>query len=146
LVRAAGAMPSTRVVGEKSYLEAMRYFAGTATRERFFGTPRIMQRPLADPAQLVDPDDAQPGVVLIVDVAATEVAAPHPSDTATPDRSAIATAHISTQTYPDTPRALRDELGPVPGGHGNVNSLDRTMPSSGKAYYGRNLPCLRTVG
>jgi len=146
LVRAAGAMPSTRVVGEKSYLEAMRYFAGTATRERFFGTSRIMQRPLADPAQLVDPVDGQPGVVLIVDALGGKVAAHQPSDTAFPHRSALATVQIYTQTHADTARAVRDELGAVLGGHGYVNYLDRTMPSWGKAYYGRNLPRLRTVG
>jgi beta-glucosidase-like glycosyl hydrolase len=112
----------------------------------------MLMTPVGDPAKLVEAATGYPNLHLIIDALGGAVARVGPGDTAFPYRSALASVQIYLKTTPaaqaDAARqvhAVRDELVPVTGTAGYVNYIDATMPNWATAYYGANLPRLRTV-
>lgn len=168
LVRTAGVRPSARSVSTKSYLDAMRYFAGCSTlsarecrprsaggvldRAMFVGSSRVVGRPVRDPAKVVGVLNGRSGMDLILDSLGGRVAAVAPDATAFPHRKALASAQIyagctaatAHRTY-GAVRSVRDRLAPLVGGTGYVNYIDASMPRWGAAYYGGNADRLRSV-
>lgn len=168
LVRTAGVRPTSEFAATKEYLDAMRYFAGCSQlsarqcrpkseggvleREAFVASSRILRKPVRDPAAFVDVLSGHRGVDLLLDSLGGAVADVETAATAFPHRSALASVQIYASCTPRTQRGatrlvrhIRDQLAPITGQAGYVNYLDRTMPSWGEAYYGRNLGRLRTV-
>jgi FAD/FMN-containing dehydrogenase len=168
LVGRIGRQPSSRTVLAKSYLDAMRYFAGCATRsmstcqaqthgeqwnrESFVASSRILAAPVADPTALVSLADGHPNLHLIVDGLGGAVSRVAATDTAFPHRSAVASVQIYLKTTAEAQSgaarqvsAVRDALAPVVGDGAYVNYIDATMPDWANAYYGANLPRLRQV-
>jgi FAD/FMN-containing dehydrogenase len=167
LVSRIGSQPGRRSVLARSYLDAMRYFAGCATtsmatcqaqthgenwnREAFVASSRMLAKP-ADPAALVATADGHPNLHVIVDGLGGAVNKVAADATAFPHRSAVASVQIylKTTTAEQTAaarqvRAVRDALTPVVGDGAYVNYIDATMPRWATAYYGGNLARLGTT-
>jgi FAD/FMN-containing dehydrogenase len=162
-----GLSPSSRFVTGKSYMDAMRYFAGCSERsveqchpaaqggalgrESFVASSRILAKPVSDPGALVSLLDGRSGVDLLLDSLGGAVSALAPDETAFPHRTAVASAQIYAGTGPGAKAAtqqvaeVRDGLGTLAGGLGYVNYIDPAMPDWANAYYGANLPRLREV-
>ncbi|MGH3762798.1 FAD-binding oxidoreductase [Actinophytocola sp.] len=162
-----GLAASSRFVTGKSYLDAMRYFAGCSERsveqchpasaggslgrESFVASSRILARPVGDPAALVSLLDGRSGVDLLLDSLGGAVSAVAPDATAFPHRTAVASAQIYASTGAGRQAAtrqvaeIRDGLGKLTGALGYVNYIDPAMPDWADAYYGPNLPRLREV-
>jgi len=165
LTAAIGGTPTFRTVQTMGYLDAMRYFAGCSgmsmatctartrgaqwNREAFVASSRILTGPVHDPGTLVDAATAYPAMHLIIDGLGGAVDRVNPVDTAFPYRSAFASvqAYLKTTRATDigAVQAVRDAITPDTGGTGYVNYIDATMPNWGQAYYGANLPRLRSV-
>ncbi len=166
-LRRLGLSASSRSVTSKSYLDAMRYFAGCSQRsiaqchpasaggslgrESFVASSRILTEPVRDPAALVSLLDGRSGLDLLLDSLGGAVSALAPDATAFPYRNALASAQIYAGTGAGRQAAtrqvgeVRDGLGELAGGHGYVNYIDPEMPDWAKAYYGTNLTRLRQV-
>jgi hypothetical protein len=163
LVRQAKARPTNRYVAAKSYRDAMRYFAGcsqltstqcrpswgggggTLPRESFVATSRMVTAPMRDPGKVVAAI-AGSGLDAIFDSLGGAVGRVGAGATAFPHRGASASVqlyHGGAATQPVT--TVRDRLTPLLGQHGYVNYIDPSMPNWATAYYGTNLPRLRTV-
>jgi FAD/FMN-containing dehydrogenase len=161
LISRIGSQPSRRTVLAKSYLDAMRYFAGCATktmatcqaqthgqnwnREAFVASSRMLTRP-ASPAALVATADGHPNLHVIVDGLGGAVRGIAADATAFPHRSALASVQIYLKTTAAAKAAaarqvhtVRDALTPVVGDGAYVNYIDATMPRWATAYYGANL-------
>jgi FAD/FMN-containing dehydrogenase len=153
--------PADRSSNTLGYLDAMRFFAGCEQpgtpcgpedvgRDSFVASSRILDRP-ADPAAVVALLDGLTGLDLLLDSLGGAVAAVDPDATAFPHRAAVASAQIFANT--DGGQALatrqvaavREGLGRLAGARGYVNYIDPRMPDWANAYYGANLPRLRTV-
>jgi FAD/FMN-containing dehydrogenase len=154
LLGKTSAKPTSRLVQAKSYLDAMRYFAGSGApdRESFVASSRMVQAPVGDPAPLVDLLTGRPDMDLLLDSLGGAVAGQEPTSTAFPHRKALASAQIYLKTAPAAvERAttqvgeVRDSLGAIVGGTGYVNYIDPAMPDWANAYYGPNLPRLRSI-
>ncbi|HEX5115203.1 MAG TPA: FAD-binding oxidoreductase [Pseudonocardiaceae bacterium] len=160
--------PRYRRVLPMSYLNAMRYFAGCAgmsmaqceaetrgadwKRETFAASSRMLAAPVAAPARLADVADGHPGLHVIVDGLGGAVGRVAPTATAFGHRTALASVQIYLKTtvagHAAAARqvsAVRDALTPVTGGGAYVNYIDAAMPDWATAYYGDNLPRLRTT-
>ena len=145
--------PTYRTVQSMSYLDAMHWFAGgPKSPESFVASSRMLLAPVGDPATLVEAATGHPDLHLIIDALGGAVGRIGPADTAFPYRSALASVQIYLKTTPaaqaDAARqvyAVRDQLVPAIGSAAYVNYLDPTMPNWADAYYGTNLPRLRTV-
>ncbi|WP_425393522.1 FAD-binding oxidoreductase [Actinokineospora enzanensis] len=162
LARTAG-KPSNRLVQQKSYLDAMRYFAGCGNktaeqcaadspRSAFMASSRILSGPLTDPAALVALVDGRPDLNLLVDSLGGAVARIAPEDTAFPHRAALGTVQIYHKTTKDGQAAAaravaetRDALARLGVRGGYVNYIEAAMPDWGVAYYGANLNRLGSV-
>jgi hypothetical protein len=167
LVRGTGT-PRYRRVLPMGYLNAMRYFAGCSgesmaqcvaetrgaawKRETFAASSRMLAKPVADPARLADVADGHPGLHVIVDGLGGAVGRVAPAATAFPHRTAVASVQVYLKTtvagHAAAARqvtAVRNALTPVTGGGAYVNYIDATMPGWATAYYGANLPRLRTT-
>ncbi|HEY1572650.1 MAG TPA: FAD-binding oxidoreductase [Pseudonocardiaceae bacterium] len=167
LVAATGS-PRYRRVLPMSYLDAMRYFAGCSgmsaprceaetrgadrKRETFAASSRMLAAPVADPARLADVADGHAGLHVIVDGLGGAVGRVAPTATAFAHRTALASVQIYLKTtvagHTSAARqvsAVRDALTPVTGGGAYVNYIDAAMPNWATAYYGANLPRLRTT-
>jgi FAD binding domain-containing protein/berberine-like enzyme len=162
-----GLTASSRFVTGKSYLDAMRYFAGCSQRsvqqchpasaggslgrESFVASSRILAKPVADPAALVSLLDGRTGVDLLLDSLGGAVSRLDPGETAFPYRTAVASAQIYAGTGSGKQAAtqavgeIRTGLGALTGATGYVNYIDPAMPNWAKAYYGANLDKLRQV-
>jgi FAD/FMN-containing dehydrogenase len=143
---------SSRFVAEKSYVDAMRHFAGSgAGRESFVASSRILAEPVRDPAALVSLVDGRSGLDVLLDSLGGAVADLAGDETAFPHRTALASAQIyagtgnGRQAATQAVHEVRDGLGGLAGAHGYVNYLDPAMPDWANAYYGANLPRLREV-
>jgi FAD/FMN-containing dehydrogenase len=168
LIARVGHQPGYRTVLARSYLDAMRYYAGCSgesmsaceaqtrgaqwKRELFVASSRMLPAPVADPARLTSIADGRPNLHMIVDGLGGAVAQVGASDTAFPHRSAVASVQIYLKTTTAgqvaaarSVTAVRDQLTPVVGGGAYVNYIDATMPNWATAYYGTNLPKLREV-
>jgi FAD binding domain-containing protein/berberine-like enzyme len=158
--------PTTRLVTGKSYMDAMRYFAGCSSksveqcqaasaggslgRESFVASSRVLAEP-ADPAALVSLVSGHDGLDVLLDSLGGAVSRLAADATAFPYRTALATAQIyagtgvGRQAATLAVREVRDGLGKIAGGSGYVNYIDPGMPDWAKAYYGDNLARLREV-
>ncbi len=167
LLAGFGPAPSSRVVSGKSYLDAMRYFAGCSERsvsqchaanaggelgrESFVASSRILAEPVRDPAALVALVDGREKTDLLLDSLGGAVSEVAPDATAFPYRNALASAQIYAsaerggQAATRAVNEVRDGLGSLAGGQGYVNYIDPAMPDWANAYYGDNLARLREV-
>jgi FAD binding domain-containing protein/berberine-like enzyme len=167
LLSRLGTTPSSRVVTGKSYLDAMRYFAGCSQRsveqchaataggdldrESFVASSRILAKPLDDPAALVSLVDGRDGTDILLDSLGGAVSDVAPDASAFPYRDALASVQIYASAADGRPKAtgsvteVRDGLGPLAGDQGYVNYIDPDMPDWANAYYGDNLARLRQV-
>lgn len=163
-----GRAPGSRSVRAMAYLDAMRSFAGCASesaaqcqaqtrgamwkREAFVASSRMMQSKVSDASAVAAACDGHPDLHLIIDGLGGAVSRVGPADTAFPHRGAFASCQIYLKTTAAgagsaraAVTAVRDALsGPV-GSGSYVNYLDPTLPDWATAYYGANLPRLRTV-
>jgi len=147
------AKPSSRFVQAKSYLDAMKYFAGSGSpsRESFVASSRIVPGPVADTAGMVGLVAGKPDTDLLLDSLGGAVAEIDPSATAFPHRKALASAQIYTKATATAERAaaqvndVRDRLGSMVGNTGYVNYIDPDMPDWASAYYGPNLDRLKKI-
>ncbi|SER79241.1 FAD/FMN-containing dehydrogenase [Actinokineospora terrae] len=159
---AAAGKPSTRLVQQKSYLDAMRFFAGcaqraecgteTSPRATFAASSRILSEPVADPAALVDLLDDRTDMDLLLDSLGGAVSRVDPAATAFPHRKALGTIQIYQKTTVDkreeaarSVAQVRDALGRIGARGGYVNYIETAMPDWGTAYYGPNLSRLDSV-
>ena len=162
-----GLTPSSRFVAGKSYLDAMRYFAGCSERsvaqchpatqggalgrESSVASSRVLTKPVDDPAALVSLLDGRTGTDLLLDSLGGAVSRLDAGATAFPYRSALASAQIYTGTGPGKQAAtqavtdVRDGLGKLTGATGYVNYIDPAMPDWANVYYGSNLNRLHQV-
>jgi FAD/FMN-containing dehydrogenase len=163
-----GATPTYHTQATLSYLDAMRYFASCSSksmatcqaqtqgaqwnRESFVASSRMLATPPHDPATIVTAATGHPDLHLIIDGLGGAVGRVAAADTAFPHRSALASVQIYLKTTAAAAsgaaqqiHAVRDELVPATGATGYVNYIDATMPNWADAYYGANLPRLRTV-
>jgi FAD/FMN-containing dehydrogenase len=166
LVAKTGA-PSSRSVLPRSYLDTMRYFAGCASesmatcqartqgadwlRESFVASSRMVTT-APDPAKLAALAAGHPNLHVILDGLGGAVGRVGAADTAFPHRAAEASVQVYLKTTAaGAPAAakdvaeVRDGLAPLVGSGAYVNYIDATMPDWAQAYYGANLPRLRTV-
>ncbi|MBM7770244.1 FAD/FMN-containing dehydrogenase [Actinokineospora baliensis] len=154
--------PSNRFVQQKSYLDAMRYFAGCAQRTNctpeslprstFAASSRVITNPIAEPAALVEVIDGRTDMDLLLDSLGGAVSRVDPSATAFPHRKALGTVQIYQKTTVDKQEAanrsvaqVRDALGRLGASGGYVNYIETAMPDWGTAYYGSNLSRLDSV-
>jgi FAD/FMN-containing dehydrogenase len=168
LIARIGAQPVRRSVSARSYLDAMRYFAGCAGeststcqaethgpewhRESFAASSRMLATPVTDPARLVAVAENHPNLHLIVDGLGGAVGRVAAGATAFPHRGAVASVQVYLRTTASAGRTaarqvaeVRDALTPITGEGAYVNYIDATMPDWARAYYGANLPKLRQV-
>lgn len=143
LVRRTGVAGTVRVT-EKSYGEAMSYFAGSSAREAFRATSRILASPV-DAGAVVDAASGPSGVDIMFDALGGAVRS---GSSAFPYRSALATVQVYAAERSGAAAAVgrvRDRLGSVLGQRGYVNYIDPRMPDWGSAYYGANVGRLREI-
>ncbi|OXM69896.1 FAD-binding oxidoreductase [Amycolatopsis vastitatis] len=161
LVRRVGTRPAERDGRVLDHLAAMRSFddqesrpGAVAARAAYVGTSRMVTRPAADPAAVVEVLLSAPGVGTLIDAGGGAIARVGVRETAFPHRTAPASFQFLHGATPadggeaGARRALatvRDGLGPEFGTTGYVNYLDPEMPDWAEAYYGVNLPRLRAV-
>jgi FAD/FMN-containing dehydrogenase len=168
LIGRIGAQPVRRTVLAKSYLGAMRYFAGCAGRsmatcqaethgpawhrESFVASSRMLAAPVKDPARLVSVAKNHPNLHVIVDGLGGAVGRVAVGATAFPHRTAVASVQLYLKTTAAAQHvaaqqvvAARNALTPLTGEGAYVNYIDATMPNWARAYYGTNLPRLRQV-
>jgi FAD/FMN-containing dehydrogenase len=159
--------PTSRSVLSRTYLDTMRYFAGCASestatcqartrgadwlRESFVASSRMVTT-TPDPAKLAALADGRPDLHLIVDGLGGEVARVPATATAFPHRAADASVQVYLKTTAAAAPAatrevgeVRDALALIVGSGAYVNYIDAAMPNWAAAYYGTNLPKLRTV-
>ncbi|MFE2869836.1 FAD-binding oxidoreductase [Embleya sp. NPDC059259] len=167
LIAAAGTQPTSRSVQGKSYLDTMKYMAGCANdtiaqchptseggrlpRAAFVAVSRVLTAPL-DAQGVVQLMVGRTGMDLLLDSMGGAVSQLAPDATAFPHRSALATAQIYASTTPGGKQAataavdaVRDGLAALGAGGAYVNYIDENLPDWGTAYYGENLPRLKSV-
>ncbi|WP_326950044.1 FAD-binding oxidoreductase [Amycolatopsis sp. NBC_01307] len=161
LIRRVGTPPAEQRRRTTDHLSAMRSFddrearpGAVAARAAYVGTSRMLTRPAADPAAVVDVLIRDPGVDTIIDAGGGAIDRVGVRDTAFPHRHALASLQFLHSAEPGeggeagarrSLAAVRDGLGPEFGTTGYVNYLDPELPDWPVAYYGPNLPRLRAV-
>ncbi|MFJ5924655.1 FAD-binding oxidoreductase [Kitasatospora sp. NPDC092948] len=168
LVKAAGTTPTSRTVAPKDYLAAMKYMAGCAgdtvaqchptweggrlPRAGFVAVSRMLGPGPIDPAKAVELMTGHSGIDLLLDSLGGAVGQLAPDATAFPHRAALASAQVYAAATPSTSArttatvdAIRDGLARLGATGAYVNYIDATLPDWGCAYYGDNLPRLRTI-
>jgi FAD/FMN-containing dehydrogenase len=166
LAHAVGADPTSRTVKTRTFLDAMRYFAGcsritveqchpetdpggTLGREAFRAGSRILEHSLSltTAGKIVDLMSAQRGLVLLFDSLGGEVAALGAADTAFPHRSAWGSVQIYSGSAGSAPvvAAVQTALAPLVGSGAYVNYVNLDLGDWGAAYYGTNLARLKRV-
>jgi hypothetical protein len=162
LTRVTGVSPSSRYVLSKSYLDAMRYFAGCSSdsieqchlstaggklgRESFVASSRMVNSPIGDPGSIASLCAGKNGLNLVFDALGGAIGRVGADATAFPYRSAVASVQIyqklnmSQQAATRVVAEVRDTLAAPLGTTGYVNYIDPAM-----AYYGNNLARLRQV-
>jgi len=153
VIARTGAKPTSRQVVERSYLDAMLFYAGctecspdSVRRQTFTASSRVLSTPVADPTALAALLDGTSELDLLVDSLGGAVADVAPADSAFPHRTALATVQVFQSGHnPGAMTAVRDGLAALGVRDGYVNYIDPTMPDWAAAYYGANLPRLTTV-
>jgi FAD/FMN-containing dehydrogenase len=167
LTRATGVSPSSRYVLSKSYLDAMRYFAGCSSesieqcrlntdggklgRESFVASSRMVTSPIGDPGAIASLCAGKAGLNLVFDALGGAIGRVPSDATAFPYRSAVASVqiyqklNISESAATQVVGEVRDTLAGPLGTTGYVNYIDPAMPNWGQAYYGNNLARLHQV-
>jgi hypothetical protein len=154
----------------KSYIDAMRYFAGcaklstaqchlakpggagTLERESFVASSRIVSAPIADPAKIANLLRAYRGLDLLFDSLGGAVSALAPDATAFPHRNAIASVQVykgcdaagrsaATREVGEIQRALAS----IVGKGAYANYIDPNQADWATATYGGNLPKLQAL-
>ncbi|WP_205752746.1 FAD-binding oxidoreductase [Cryptosporangium phraense] len=159
LISAVGTPPTSRTKSTHTWLDAMRSFAGCLSKttdacrvvrpEPFRAASRLVEKPLnaAVATKVVDVVRRQSGMVLLFDALGGAVGAPAPGDTAFVHRRATASVQIYSgrASSAGAVNAVQNALRPLVGGGAYVNYLNADQADWGAAYYGANLPRLRTV-
>jgi hypothetical protein len=167
LQKATGVAPSSHYVQSRSYLDAMRHFAGCSSdsteqchlntdggklgRESFVASSRVVTRPIGDPNAIASLCAGKTDLNLVFDALGGAIGRVGADATAFPYRSALATVQIYQKlTIPQATATkvvgeVRDTLAGQCGTTGYVNYIDPAMPDWGQAYYGANLARLRQV-
>ncbi|RZS36954.1 secreted protein [Herbihabitans rhizosphaerae] len=167
LIGRIGRSPSSKLVQDKGFLDAMRYYGGCSTRpaaqcrpqseggalgrDAFVASSRILTRP-ADAGRLVELMNGRTGMDLLVDSLGGAVSRVDSRATAFPHRSAFASAQIyqgtggaGAQRATQAVSEVRDGLGQLVGQAAYVNYIDPSLPDWAAAYYGDNLGVIRDL-
>jgi FAD/FMN-containing dehydrogenase len=166
LVAEVGVTPTTRSTHTYSYLNAMKYEAGCASktltachptsvkggtlgREAFRAASRMLEHTLTEAAagQVVALLAAQRGMVLLFDALGGQVATIKTADTAFAHRSAHASVQIYSGSAASSPAvvAMQKALAPLVGTGAYVNYLNPAQTDWATAYYGANRSKLHRV-
>ncbi|GAA0232004.1 FAD-binding oxidoreductase [Cryptosporangium japonicum] len=165
LISEVGAAPTSRTTHTYDYLDAMKSFGGCLSktaaqcrpesaggvlrRETFRATSRVVGKPIdrSTANSVVDVIGRQSGMVLLFDSLGGKVGALAPGDTAFVHRRAHATVQVYTGRANGGPavNAVQAALRPLVGTGAYVNYLDPQQTDWATAYYGANLPRLRTT-
>lgn len=152
LVKRAGIPATSRKAAPTSYLDAMRYFAGSSEKESFVGSSRILTGPLPDAGDLVGVVTGLRGTDPLFDGLGGAGSRAAPDATAFPHRQALASAQVYVSAQPgkraeaeQTLSRVQGALARLVGTGAYVNYLDPGQRDWATAYYGDNLPRLRQV-
>lgn len=168
LVRKAGATPTTRSAMAKSYLDAMRHFAGCSQltaercrisseggqveREAFVASSRMLEAPMSDPSRITSLLSSYRGMGLLFDSFGGAIAEVDPGATAFPHRNVLASVQVykgtTVQGRADATREVgqvQSALATIVGRGAYINYIDPNMASWAEAAYGDNLPRLVRV-
>jgi hypothetical protein len=168
LVRKVGTAPTTRSASAKSYLDAMRYFAGCSQltaeqchvatesgqveREAFVASSRMLEAPMSDPSRITSLLSRRAGMHLLFDSFGGAIAEIDPRTTAFPHRRALASVQIYKGTTAEGRAAATREVGEVQaalstivGQGAYVNYIDPNMADWAEAAYGDSLDRLQQV-
>jgi len=166
LADAVGASPSPNSPQPRGYLDAMKYFAGctnssiaachpasfpagTLGRNSFHAASRMMDRPLTanSAAMVVGLVKGGPPMVLLFDALGGQVGEIAPGETAFAHRRALASVQIYSGANNGKSAVLRvqRDLASLVGSGAYVNYINANQADWAQAYYGANLPRLRTV-
>ncbi|MFI5958115.1 FAD-binding oxidoreductase [Cryptosporangium sp. NPDC051539] len=159
LISAAGAAPTSRTKHTYSYLDAMRSFAGCLSKtaaecgtyrpEAFRAASRLVDGSInaSTAAEVVDVARRRNGMVLLFDALGGAVGSLAAGDTAFVHRKATASVQIYSGRASSGPavNAVSTALRPLVGSGAYVNYLNADQTDWATAYYGANLPRLKTV-
>jgi FAD/FMN-containing dehydrogenase len=168
LVRKVGSAPTTRTSSEKTYLDAMKYFAGCSQktqvqchvsteggqlqREAFVASSRMLEAPMSDPSQISSLMSRFAGMDLLFDSLGGAVGAIDPGATAFPHRRALASVQVykgtTTQARAEATREVgevQSALATIVGRGTYANYIDPNMADWAAAAYGDNLARLQEV-
>lgn len=151
LLAALRVAPSEKFVEQKTYAEAMDFFAGSTARQGFRASSRIL-RAAFDANKVAHIAASQPTVTMLVDALGGAAGRVEPTATPFPHRKALATVQLYGSATPANSAhvgakvaRMRDQLGVLMGDYGYVNYLDKSQPGWGNAYYGANLTRLHAA-
>ena len=166
LITEVGAAPTSRTTYTYSYLNAMKSFAGclnatvsachssstpggTLPRDSFRAASRMLGHTVTTETAtaVVNLMSRQRGMVLLFDSLGGQVGRVKVTDTAFAHRAAQASVQIYAGSAASGPAVARVQqaLAPIVGTGAYVNYLNPAQTDWATAYYGANLPRLRTV-
>ena len=166
LIAEVGAAPTTRTTHTYGYLDAMKYFAsclnatvaachsnstpgGTLGRDAFRAASRMLQHTVtaSTASAVVNLMSRQSGMVLLFDSLGGQVGRVKLTDTAFPHRAAHASVQVYSGSAASGPAVTRVQqaLAPIVGTGAYVNYVNPAQTDWATAYYGANLPRLRSV-
>jgi FAD/FMN-containing dehydrogenase len=165
LVDAVGASPTRESSQRRSYLDAMKYFAGCDNgiaachlasrpggalhRTSFFAASRMLDHRLdaASAAKVVTMVQGGPPMVLLFDALGGRVSEVAPAESAFPHRRALGSVQIYSGASNGKSAVVRvqRDLAPIVGSGAYVNYINAGQPDWARAYYGANLQRLRSV-
>jgi FAD/FMN-containing dehydrogenase len=168
LVRKVGSEPTARTASEKSYIDAMRYFAdcsqltaeqchvdtegGQIERYAYVASSRMLEAPMSNPSEITSLLSNHTGMSLIFDSLGGTVAEVDPSATAFPHRRALGSVQVHKETTVQARADARREVGEVQsalttivGKGAYINYIDPNMDKWAEAAYGDNLARLQQV-
>jgi hypothetical protein len=168
LKAAARETPTNAYAIPKSYLDAMRYFAGCSQktteqchlatpggpgqlgREGFVASSRIVSSPIGDPSRVANLLSRYSGLDLLFDSLGGAVSELAPDATAFPHRNAVASIQIykgcdagSRSSAVRTVGEIQNGLTGIVGSGSYINYIDPNQADWATASYGGNLPRLQ---
>jgi FAD/FMN-containing dehydrogenase len=165
LVNTVGASPTRESSQRLGYLDAMKYFAGctssvaachpasypagTLGRNSFHAASRMLDHPLtaSSAAKVVGVVKGGPPLVLLFDALGGKVGEIASGESAFPHRRALASVQIYSGAESGKSAVVRvqRDLASLVGSGAYVNYINADQPDWAQAYYGANLPRLRTI-
>jgi len=165
LVDEVGASPTRESSRRLGYLDAMKYFAGctssvaachpasfpagTLGRNSFHAASRMVDHPLtaSSAAMVVGLVQGGPPMVLLFDALGGQVGEITSGETAFPHRRALASVQIysGADNGKSAVFGVQRDLASLVGTGAYVNYINADQPDWALAYYGANLPRLRTI-